>query len=554
MKLAAVALVAATAAVAQNIPSIAWGFASSAYQVEGAWNVDGKGPSVWDHWFLNNHSLVASKGAGNPIAAGDVFKTAGHYDRMKEDVALMASFKSSMYRFSVAWSRIFPQCNGQVNQKGIDFYSRLIDELLNAGIQPVLTMYHWDTPQACEDQYGSLLNRDMFIRDFTSYADVLYANFGSRVKYWLTFNEPAAYCGRGFGPVNDAYIWPPGKNGRESDKYNCIATTSIAHGVVVQLARSKYPQYEMKFSMPLIIAYYIPVAPADVEQANINTLSQGDWLWGSLASADGDYPAYLKTVKTGDMDGSLLPSFTAAEKATMKGTLDYIALNYYSAQYFNGVSGQSAPTLTIKADQVPWQSAYPGGIRGITQLMARSYGPLLASSVGGLAPIMISECGYGSISEAFGPISQSVNDVDRQAFFEGITAGLQLAVVEDKTPVFGFLAWSLLDNLEWLTFDQTWGLVHVDQQGGTLERTVKQSANKLAAFFAGSKSPIALALPGSKPANSTVSSAPAATASGAAVTTANPTATGSPSKSSNSIAPGYSVAIALFSAFALMLV
>ena len=260
----------------QNIPNIAWGFASSAYQVEGAWNVDGKGPSVWDKWFENGaHSMVSSPGVAQ-TAAGSPFNTTDHYHRMKEDVGIMKDMGATIYRFSISWPRIFPNCNGNVNQAGIDFYSNLIDELLRSGIQPVLTMYHWDTPQACEDQYGSW-SSDQIITDFTAYADVLFQNFGDRVKLWLTINEPAAYCGRAFGPVSDRWVWPPGKNGPIQAKYDCIGRTTLAHAAAVNLARTKYASQNMKFGLPLIIAYYIPVDAADVAGANQHTQSQADW-------------------------------------------------------------------------------------------------------------------------------------------------------------------------------------------------------------------------------------------------------------------------------------
>jgi len=291
-------------ATAQNIPNIAWGFASSAYQVEGAWNEDGKGLSVWDKWFLDGHSLVRSPGVPS-TPAGSPFTTTDHYHRMKSDVKLMKDMGVTIYRFSVSWPRILPNCNGKVNAVGIAFYNSLINELLLAGIQPVLTMYHWDTPQACEDQYGSW-SSDNIITDFTNYADVLFQNFGDRVKLWLTLNEPAAYCGRGFGPVNDGWIWPPGKNGPIQAKYDCVGKVAIAHGSVVNLARSKYAKYNMKVSMPLIIAYYIPVDAADAPAANQLTESQGDWLWGPLVT--GDYPSYLRTINSTDLKGKFLPN------------------------------------------------------------------------------------------------------------------------------------------------------------------------------------------------------------------------------------------------------
>jgi beta-glucosidase len=400
----------------------------------------------------------------------------------------MADLKATSYRFSVSWSRILPHCTGAINQAGVDFYSNLIDLLLENGIQPVLTMYHWDTPQACEDKYptGSWVNPGI-IDDFTYYGNVLFQNYGSRVKLWLTLNEPPAYCGRAFGPITDDWIWPPAKNGAIADKYNCVALVSKAHASVVQLARKSYPQYAMKFSVPYIISYYIPVSEADVEGANQLTTSQSDWMWGPLVT--GDYPAYMRTIKSKDLDGTALPIYSPVDQNLMKGTLDFLAINYYSAQYYNLASNVAYPDDLghNNTSSVEWQYTYPKGIRELTKLLSSYYGGL-ANSRDGKMEVMISECGYGSITEAFfQSVSDRVNDNDREAFFRGILASLKDAIEIDKTPVTSFIAWSLLDNLEWLTFDQVWGMVSVDQIGKTLNRSVKNSARFISEFFKDSK-------------------------------------------------------------------
>jgi beta-glucosidase len=361
----------------------------------------------------------------------------------------MKDLGTTIYRFSVSWPRILPNCNGQVNQAGIDFYNSLIDELLRAGIQPILTMYHWDTPQACEDQYRSW-SSDRIITDFTNYADILFENFGDRVKLWLTINEPAAYCGRGFGPVGDAWVWPPGHLGSMQAKYDCVGRVTLAHGAVVNLARTKYARYDMKFSMPLIIAYYIPVDTADIPGANELTQSQADWLWAPLVT--GDYPSYLRTLNSADLEGRYLPTFTDEQKAAMRGTLDYLAINYYSAVYYNEVSRRPPPgSLFHPPNGVEWQYSYPPGLRDITRLLSTYYAEMGMRATGGKAEVMISECGYGSTSEAFETsIANRVNDVDRQQFFAGITAAMRDAIVIDQTPITSFVAWSLLDNLEYV--------------------------------------------------------------------------------------------------------
>jgi beta-glucosidase len=253
--------------------------------------------------------------------------------------------------------------------------------------------------------------------------------------------------GRAFGPVSDAWIWPPGKNGSLQDKYDCIAKASRAHASVVNLARTKYPNENMKFSMPLIIAYYIPVDPVDTDRANQLTESQADWLWAPLVT--GDYPSYLRSINSPDMEGRYLPTFTADQKSSMRGTLDYLAINYYSATYFNEVSRKTKPNLPHAADEVSWQYIYPRGIREISKLLSSYYASMGMTSKNGKAEVMISECGYGSTSEAFdSSIANRVNDSSRQRFFAGITASLRDAIITDNTPITSFIAWSLLDNLE----------------------------------------------------------------------------------------------------------
>jgi 6-phospho-beta-glucosidase len=168
--------------------------ASSAYQTEGAWNQSSKGPSVWDAWYL-------SRGSPNAFTAIDGFR------RMQSDVDLLATLKPNLYRFSVAWTRLVEGCSGLPNLEGVAFYKKLIDKLKANGIEPVITLWHWDTPQECEDQYGSWTNKTI-VNDFVNYADIVFRNFGQKVKYFLTLNEPNNLCGRAYGKDD----WAPGKN------------------------------------------------------------------------------------------------------------------------------------------------------------------------------------------------------------------------------------------------------------------------------------------------------------------------------------------------------
>ncbi|KAJ3304992.1 hypothetical protein HDV03_002074 [Kappamyces sp. JEL0829] len=455
--------------VAFSSPSplpIAWGFATSAYQIEGAWNVSGKGLRV--RVTARNECLG-----------------------QKDDIAILGSLKATAYRFSVSWPRIFPNCNGQVNQAGLQFYSDMIDEIIKNGATPILTMFHWDTPQACHDQYKSWSNRQI-ITDFTNYADVLLQAFGDRVQHFLTINEPAAMCGRAYGKLdpNDKWVWPPGMMVSLQGKYDCLHLVNLAHGSVVQMARKKYASKNFKFGIPLIIELGLPNDPnsaADIKLAKDTTTAQSDSIWGPMFF--GDYPQYLKDLHAQNdptwdyFEGSFLNSFTDAEKQMMKGTIDFLGVNYYSAKY-KSATGAQVPSFPVGG--ASWQNIYPSGIRNITKLLSEYYGNL---------EVIITECGTAVPNEKNMTLDQRVNDVFRQNFFQGVTSALSDAVLIDKTPIKAFLAWSLLDNLEWLTFDQFWGLVDIDQNGKTLNRSVKGTAKFLSSYFSNAKSPYTLPSP-----------------------------------------------------------
>ena len=173
-----------------------WGSASAAYQVEGAWDLDGKGASVWD-------TFVRIPGKTFENTTGNI--AVDHYHRYKEDIALMAEQGLSAYRFSIAWSRIFPTGNGAINQAGLQFYDDLINELIEHNIEPVVTLYHWDIPQALQDAYGGWESRKI-VDDFTHYAVTVFKHYGNRVKYWVTLNEQNVFIGHGYKTA----LHPPG--------------------------------------------------------------------------------------------------------------------------------------------------------------------------------------------------------------------------------------------------------------------------------------------------------------------------------------------------------
>ncbi|KAJ3364094.1 hypothetical protein HDU91_002718 [Kappamyces sp. JEL0680] len=454
------ALAATCECVSPALP-ISWGFATSAYQIEGAWNADGKSANVWDTYFAANPSLE------NGFVAAD------HYHRMKSDMALLGSLNATAYRFSVAWSRILPSCNGQPNQAGIQFYSDMVDEIIKNGAAPVLTLFHWDTPQACHDQYQSWLSPKI-VTDFTTYADTVFAALGTRLKYVLTINEPHAMCGYSYGGSH----WPPAASGGDAATWACMRNVVLAHGSVVQMARKKYASLDLKFGMPLIISHGVPYtsSSADANAAVLWNNQQVDALWGALLH--GDYLPYLDTLNNEFVVGSALKHFTAQEQSVIKGTLDFMAINYYSANYVSANPKVTVPAIGYSTG-TDWQSAYPVGIRGISR-WAANYSSL---------DIFITECGISVPNELAMTLSQVVSDSFRQTFFDGITAALSDAILVDKLPIKTFLAWSLMDNFEWLTYAEVFGLVAIDRQNGTLARNVKNSARSLSGFFSNAASP-----------------------------------------------------------------
>lgn len=247
------------------------------------------------------------------------------------------------------------------------------------------------------------------------------------------------------------------------------------------MARSKYASKGLKFGMPLIVNFGVPYtnAEADITATNVFLQKQTDWNWGPLTG--GDYPAYLK--QSTDF-GPYLPVYTPAQQAMMKGTLDFLGLNYYSANYISG-SGASVPPIG-PVSGTSWQNLYPVGIRGLTKWASSYYNGM---------DVFVTECGTSVPNELNLKLDEIIDDTFRQDFFSQIVSNLTEAVLVDKTPIKAFLAWALLDNFEWNTYDQVFGMIGIDRQNGTLTRNVKNSAKFLSNNFATSKSPLQVLAP-----------------------------------------------------------
>lgn len=287
-----------------------WGSASAAYQVEGAWNQDGKGPSVWD--VFTKIPGKTFKGTNGDIAVD-------HYHRYKEDVALMAEMGLKAYRFSVSWPRIFPNGKGEINEAGLAFYDDLINELISHNIEPVLTLYHWDMPQALMDEYGGFESRRM-IEDFNQYCVALYKRFGDRVKYWVSLNEQNYNFNHGFITA----MHPPGVKDRKRF-YEANHIAFLANAKVIESFRKYVPDGKIGPSFAYSPAYPLTSHPEDITAfENAEEFMNNWWLdmycWGTYPQIPFRYleeKGWAPTIEPGDME------------LLAKGKPDFVGVNYY---------------------------------------------------------------------------------------------------------------------------------------------------------------------------------------------------------------------------------
>ncbi len=426
-----------------------WGAATAAYQIEGAWDEDGRGESVWDRYAHTPGRVLHGH-------TGDV--ACDHYHRWREDVALMRDLGLHAYRFSISWPRLLPDGRGAVNQKGVDFYSRLVDALLEAGIQPFPTLFHWDLPQALQDA-GGWRNRAT-AEAFAEYTHVAARALGDRVKRWCTLNEPQVVVICGY-----EHDWhAPGLNDPASGP--AVAHhLMLAHGWAASVLRSVAPGSEVGLALDIW-----PQEPASGSNADARLSQWRDCVSNrrflDLAFGRG-YPAALEAhdrrlgywpegaddfVKAGDLEAIGVP-------------LDFLGINHYSR---NIVRDQEAPdnlpVTTIEGNKTDMGlEVYPNGLYNVLTRIWREYAP---------RKFYITENG-ASYSDAPGPDGQ-IHDARRADYLRRYFTAAHRAI-QDGVPLAGYFVWSLLDNFEWATgYTQRFGIVWVDYQ--TQQRTLKDSA------------------------------------------------------------------------------
>ncbi len=422
-----------------------WGAATAAHQIEGSPMADGAGPSIWTR-FAHTPGMTVNGDTGDVAC--------DHYNRMKDDVALMASLGLKAYRFSVSWSRILPDGTGRVNQKGLDFYSRLVDELLSKGIEPLLTLYHWDLPAALDDR-GGWLNRDI-AQWFAEYGSVLYRALDGRVKKWVTLNEPWVVTDGG-------YLHGALAPGHRSKYETPIATHNLmrAHGAAVKAYR-EIGKHEIGLVVNIEPKYPNTQSPEDLAATRrAHAYMNEQYLDAALL---GKYPPELKN----EIFGDAWPEWADEDYALIKQKLDFIGINYYTRSVTQATDSYPLKAGAVRQPlgtytETGWE-VFPQGLTDLLVWAKDRYGNL---------PTYITENGAAFFDPAVAEEGR-VRDPLRMGYLKKHLTAIRDAI-DQGCDIRGYMVWSLLDNLEWsLGFSKRFGIVHVNY--GTQERTPKDSA------------------------------------------------------------------------------
>lgn len=421
-----------------------WGAATASYQIEGGWNEDGRGESIWDRF---------SHTPGNVLNGDNGDTACDHYHRWREDIGFMKDLGIKAYRFSTAWPRILPEGRGRVNQAGLDFYSRLVDGLLEAGILPYLTLYHWDLPQVLEDR-GGWPERDT-VSAFVEYASVLSRALGDRVKHWATLNEPSVSAFVGYRDGRHA----PGRTNTQAS-YAAAHHLLLAHGESLPVLRQNVPDARIGIVIDVVPAYPASVSAEDQQAAALARAAHHGWFLDPLTGKG--YPKAVVENRQLKL-GFIQPG----DLQTIAAPIDFLGVNYYSRRVVRSeeVSEENNLPVTVfvsdRKTEMGWEIFPQGLCDTLTWLNEKySFPALYVTENGGAFPDLLDENG-------------GVNDQDRidylQSHFQQAASAIEMGV-----PLKGFFVWSLMDNFEWaLGYSKRFGLIYIDYQ--TMRRIPKAS-------------------------------------------------------------------------------
>ncbi|CAA3020723.1 beta-glucosidase-like [Olea europaea subsp. europaea] len=480
-----------------------FGSATSAYQVEGAWATGGKGLSNWDAFTLRTPGKI--EGGTNGCVAID------QYNSFKEDVALLKKVGLDSYRFSIAWTRVLPggRISAGVSKEGIKYYNDLINLLLAEGIKPCATIFHWDVPQCLEDEYGGFLS-PRIVKDFCEFAELCFWEFGDRVKYWITLNEPWSFAVQGYA----LGTFPPGRGPTQAQpvkaipRHRCklgaptICSSGnpgtepyiaahhliLSHAAAVDIYKQRYQEHqEGKIGVTNVAQWYEPLTHT---KADKDAASRGlDFMLGWFVApvVTGDYPPVMRKLV-----GDRLPQFTPEQVKLVKGSYDFLGINYYTSTYASNSPRKPGTPVSYENDQdiavsserdgVPigpkggsdWLYIVPYGIYKLLVEVKKTYNNPI---------IYITENGVDEVNNTALTFSESRFDDTRVKYHQDHLFYIKKAMAEG-VDVKAYYVWSMFDNFEWgAGYSVRFGLFYVDFVNGHLTRFPKVSAIWLMNFL-----------------------------------------------------------------------
>jgi beta-glucosidase len=429
-----------------------WGCATSSYQIEGASSEDGRVESIWDRF-------AATPGNVRDGSSGAV--ACDHYHRWPQDFDIGKDLGLNAYRFSIAWPRIFSEAGGKPNEKGVDFYSRLVDGMLERGLQPWATLYHWDLPQHLQER-GGWESRETVDR-FLEFADVMSRRLGDRIKHWITHNEP--WCTAMLG--NYEGVHAPGKRDLRAALQVCHHVL-LSHGKAVPLIRANVPEAQVGISLSLH-----PVRPASATAEDWAAMERHDGLryrWFLDPLFGKGYPE-----ATWNLLRHAAPDVHPGDLEAIAVHTDFLGVNYYFPETISNAPGHEPldakvlPPSGVETTAMGWEVS-PEGLSQLLVRIQQDYNP---------GPIYITENG-SCFDDAVAP-DGGVHDTPRRHYLMQHLQALKSAIAAG-VPVKGYFAWSLLDNFEWAEgYLRRFGLVHIDYE--TQERRLKDSGKWYRTFL-----------------------------------------------------------------------
>ncbi|KAL5726971.1 hypothetical protein ACHQM5_000211 [Ranunculus cassubicifolius] len=459
-----------------------FGTASSAYQFEGAYNEDGKGASIWDT-FTHEHPDRIADGSNGDVAIDQ-------YHRYKEDIKLMKDMGMDAYRFSISWSRVLPngKLSGGVNKEGLNYYHRLIDEIISKNMKPFVTIFHWDVPQHLDFEYGGFLSKKI-VPHFQDYAELLFQNFGKRVKHWITLNEPWTFSNYGYclglhAPGRCSY--PDGNctyGDSSREPYIVTHHQLLAHAAAVDVYRRKYKDQNGVIGMTNICNWMIPYSDSKNDRDAARRALDFMCGWFMDPITYGDYPPSMR------LNARYLPYFSDDDKKLLKGSYDFIGLNYYTTNWAKDIphkgwdtkgsyTTDSGAELTKKNGLIFWRDklltvsswlyVYPEGLKELLVYIKQHYrDPTIYITENGVAEP------YTNATTS--SLTAALEDEFRKKYHCHHLQLLQDAIQYYCVDVRGYFAWAFSDNMEWNAgYTVGFGLNYVDFN--TLQRYHKRSA------------------------------------------------------------------------------